>query len=366
MIPRMSAPAQRDLRARIIANPASGGARDQRVARRTAAGLLAELGWTIDWRETEGRGDATRLATEAADRGYDVVIAVGGDGTVHEVVHGLVGSRTALAVLPAGTANVLAAQLGLMGVPSTLHRANLPAVAEALARGAPRAVDLGWARPRGGRRRHFLLWAGVGLDAAVAREIETEARDLKRLLGPAAFGAVGLRRTALGGAGAEAVVRLDAQRVRDELLLAVVSNISLYAGAIQLAPEARLDDGLLNVALFRGQNILRALRSYFGGDVRTVVQHLSALLTGRVDDSRPITAPARRVRVVAREALPVHLDGEPFCETPVTIGVAPLALRLWVPPTAPDRLFSTELAAEPQDADVEATGPESAAVEAGR
>jgi YegS/Rv2252/BmrU family lipid kinase len=329
----------KDLRARIISNPASGGSRDQVSARRAAVGVLAEHGWTIDWRTTRKRGDATHLAREAADMGCDVVVVAGGDGTVHEAVNGLVGTDTALAVLPTGTANVLAAQLGLVGVPTSLHRANLPAVAEELAHGAARPVDLGWAQPRGGDARYFLLWAGVGLDAAVAREIETEARDLKRLLGPAAFGAVGLRRTALGEGGVEAIIRLDDQRIRDHLLLAVVSNISLYAGAIQLAPEARLDDGALNVALFRGQNILRALQSYFGGDVRSVMQHLSALLTGRADDSRPVTAPVRSVRVIARDALPVHLDGEPFCETPVTIGVRPLGLQLWVPPTAPDLLF---------------------------
>ncbi len=335
----MSSPPLRRPRARVIANPASGGSRDHAASVRAAVGVLAERGWTIEWHNTQAAGEAEALAAESAQRGDDVVVVAGGDGTIHEAMNGLVGSRTALAVLPAGTANVLAAQLGLVGVPTPLHRANLPAVAEELARGAPRPVDVGWALPRGGTIRHFLLWAGVGLDASIAREIETEARDLKRLLGPAAFGAVGLRQTARGDGGSEAIVRWDNHKVRDRLLLAVIANIPLYGGALRIAPEAQLDDGRLNVALFRGSNLLTAVQSYLGGDVRSVMQHITALLGGRAEDSRPITESAANVRIVSRRPLPVHLDGEPFCETPVSIGVLERALLLWVPPTAPAGLF---------------------------
>ena len=343
---RQMSSSEQTIRARVISNPVAGGAsssgRERREALRAACGRLLELGWTVSWRTTEYPGHARELALHAAHEGEHVVVAAGGDGTINEIVNGLIGTETALAVLPFGTANVLAAQLGLVGVPSTLYRPKLVKAAESLHAGRIALVDTGLARSDDGVERSFLLWAGIGLDAAVAHEVEGMNREFKRLLGPAAYGAIGLKQTALGGGGAAATIEIDGDRIENTLYLGVVANIPLYGGAVHLAPYAVLDDGMLDVALFCGENLLSAFQHFLGEDVRTAVQHLGAVLTGRTADERPVAQPAQVVRIEAEPNLPVHLDGEPFGTSPVTFTVQPGSLRLLVPPCAPESLLSAE------------------------
>lgn len=332
------------MRAHVVSNPASGGGggagRERRSALRAACGRLIELGWTVSWAHTEEAGHATEIARQAADEGVDIVVAAGGDGTVNEVANGLVGTETALAVLPTGTANVLAAQLGLVALPSTMHRPKLVEAADALHGGRIACVDMGRAVCESGRGRHFLLWAGIGLDAAVAEEVEGMHKELKRLLGPAAFGAIGLKLTALGLAGAKATIEIDGTSIEDTLYLGIVSNIALYGGALHIAPRALMDDGRLDVALFVGETPLAAVQRFLGHDVKSAMQQLGSVLTGRHGDERPWAQPARRVRISAEPVLPVHLDGEPFSTTPVAVTVEPAALKLVVPRRAPVALFS--------------------------
>ena len=312
----------------LIVNPVAGAGRDQVAALREAAGLLVQAGWRLEWRETVVQGHAEVLARDASREGADVVLVAGGDGTVNEVVNGLVGSRTALAVLPAGTGNVLAAQLGLIGIPTPLHRADLPAAAQALVLGVRRQVDLGFARVRDRPGRHFLLWAGVGLDAAVAHELEGDGRELKRWLGPAAFGAVGLRQV-VQTLGTPTLVRTSSGRRKVKMLLAVAANIPLYAGAVHLTQDGRIDDGRLDLVLFLGQGWLET------------AGHIGALVTGKENPEGPerITEATSGVSIVTRQPLPVHLDAEPFGTTPLVVSMDPGALCLLVPPGAPDALF---------------------------
>jgi YegS/Rv2252/BmrU family lipid kinase len=317
-------------RAWLVANPTAGGGR-RGEALRTALGVLVQAGWEVAWRPTEAPLHAESLAREASLAGMDLVVAAGGDGTVHEVANGLAGSRTALAVLPAGTGNVLAGQLGLVGVPTPLNRVDLPAAARSLVKGRIRPVDLGFARPHRGPGRYFLMWAGIGLDAEITEAMEGEARDLKRNLGPAAFGIVGAQRL-LAARGQSSLIRCDRAALRGDLLLGLVSNVRLYAGAVEVAPEARLDDGLLDLSLFFTDGPLTSLR------------HLGDVLTGnqRADATR-IDAQASRLRFISREPLAVHLDAEPFGTTPLTVEIRALALRLLVPEGAPEALFVAAL-----------------------
>lgn len=326
-------------RAWLLSNPGAGASRGRGLSTglRTAVGALAEAGWTVTWHATDDPGHARRLAAEAVVQGIDIVVVAGGDGTANVVVNALVGSRTALAVLPTGTANVLAAQLGLLALPSPLQRPDLPAAAARLAEGVIRTVDTGLVVSPERGARHFLLWAGIGLDAAVTYELEHDSRDLKRALGPVAFGAVGLRFAGRGGS--PAVVDCDGKRRRGRLVLGVVCNIPLYAGAIHLAPGARIDDGQLDAALLFGDSMLAAVQGFLGDDVRTAVHHLGTVLTGRPDDDVHTLA-VKRAWIVASPRLPVHVDGEPFGRTPVRLAVCPASLRLVVPSTAPAGLFA--------------------------
>jgi YegS/Rv2252/BmrU family lipid kinase len=312
----------------VLVNPQAGASRAP-AALDEALAVLAAAGWALAVQPTGTSREAEDRASAAAAAGSDVVLAAGGDGTVNAVANGLVGRAAALAVLPLGTANVLAAQLGLVGLPSPLHRPDVVAVAEALAAGRPRRIDCGLARPLFAPARHFVLWAGIGFDAAVAHEMEGSGRALKDRFGSLAYGAVGLR-SALAQRGTPARIRLDGERIQERLFLAVAANAPLYGGAVDLLPGARLDDGKLDVALF------------FGEHLGTAARHLAAVLLRRhgARGHRRRLAAAERLRVLAARPLPVHLDGEPFGTTPLRITVLPGALRLWVPPTAAETLFN--------------------------
>lgn len=310
----------------VVANPAAG--RPNRKSRAyTAVGALAEAGWTLSWRSTRGPGHAAELASRAAREGVDIVVVVGGDGTVNEVANGLAGSDCALALLPAGTGNVLAAQLGLLAVPTSLHVPDPVGAARRLAAGRIRSVDLGHARARGRGGRHFVLWAGVGLDAEIVRRVEGESRSWKRSMGPVAYAAIGVR-SLLEMTGTPVTLRHDAERARMSLLMAVVANVPLYGGAVQLAPAARIDDERLDLVLFPGKGPPDTLR------------HLAGLASPRpTATGSAASVQARTVSVVAEAPLPVHLDAEPFGQTPFFASVAPGALRLVVPEGAPIELF---------------------------
>src|SRR5437870_4667621 len=167
----MHDPIRPNTRALIVFNPIAGQAENFQQDIRAARDVWRAHGWTVDLRPTTGRGDGTRIAREAAAAGYDVVVAAGGDGTVNEVINGLVGTQTALAALPIGTVNVWVREIGMPLQPR--------AAAEALLNAQVRAIDLGRAGDR-----HFLLMAGVGFDAAVTAEVRA---DEKRRLGVFAY-----------------------------------------------------------------------------------------------------------------------------------------------------------------------------------
>src|SRR5581483_6137548 len=162
----MQTTANHSVRALVVFNPNAGQAESYEPDILAARDIWREHGWQVDLQPTRGPGDGTRIAREAAARGYDIVVAAGGDGTVNEVVNGLANTQTALAALPIGTVNVWVRELGLPLQPR--------AAAEALLGCQPRTIDLG----RAGER-YFLLMCGVGFDAAVTAEVR--AAEKRRL-----------------------------------------------------------------------------------------------------------------------------------------------------------------------------------------
>ncbi len=305
------------MRAKLILNPAAGAAHNQGAVA-DALAVFAAAGWHVDTAATTGTGDATRRAAEAVAEARDLVIAAGGDGTVNEALQPLVGSATALAVLPIGTANLLARDMHLPLKPVE--------AAQALVEGSARRVDVGLA----GGERYFLLFAGIGFDAAVIHAVDA---DLKRRLGPLSFVAAAST-VAPGYQGARATIIMDGQRRRRHILMAVLANTRLFA-LVPLAPEAAATDGKLDVWIFHGSGLW------------TKLAHLAAFLTRRhagapnVDQAR-----ARRVVIRTRRPLPVELDGEPWGHTPMTFQVVPSAVQIWTPTAAPGDLFGAAEQAE--------------------
>jgi len=306
------------MKAMVVLNP-SAGQRDRRHELREAMAYLGDHGWQLILKKTQGPGEATMYARQAVAEGYDIVIAAGGDGTVSEVANGLARSNVALGMFPIGTTNVWALQ---MGIPPfwPLRQHSLLEAAKVLAEGHIRCVDLGQVNGR-----YFLLWAGIGLDAQITKEVEPET---KRHLGALAFVIAGIV-VAREFAGTRVRVTIDGHEVKRRAILIVASNAQLYAGIMRLAAQARLDDGLLDVLIFKGQGFPAILR------------HIFSVLTNRhLRDPEVDYYQARRVQISAAKPLAVHADDEPFTTTPVEISVVPQALRIVVPQVLPPGLFS--------------------------
>ncbi len=305
-------------RARIIVNPFSGGAHGILGLRevRDAAEWLNAHGLPTELCETMRPGHAFELADQAVNAGMELVVAAGGDGTLNEIIQALAGHDTALGVLPLGTVNVWARE---MGIPLNMAQAR-----DVLVRGVRRRVDLG----RAGSR-YFLLMAGIGFDAEVARRVERG--PLKRLglkfldyLATAGILSVTQQSTRIW-------MRCDGKRRSVSALMVLIGNTRLYGGALTFAKQAVADDGLLDVVVVSGGGLLYRL----GVLVRALLRRAS--LGPRVRYSR-----CRTVRLESHTPLPVQVDGEVIGTLPMTFTVIPSALTVVVPAAAPSELFGAK------------------------
>lgn len=298
------------MRAMVVFNPSAGHARQQQDDLATAARVWLNHGWKVELQPTCAPGDGIRIARSAAADRYDLVIAAGGDGTINEVVNGLVGSATALAPLPLGTMNVWARELGLPLQPR--------AAAEALLTWQTRIIDLG----RAGER-YFLLMAGIGLDAAITAEVRP---DEKRRLGALAYVLRGLA-LAVRVRGTRTRLLIDGKRSGGRVLMVVIGNSQLYGGLVKITHRASIDDGLLDVCVIKGNG--------FGSAVRHVFSIIRRSYNG---DPEIEYYRARSVTVKPRVALPVQVDGDSIGQTPMTFAIAPGALHALMPQNLPDDL----------------------------
>ena len=275
----------------------------------TAPAWLRLHGWRVDERLTEHAGHARELAAEAALAGYTAVLAVGGDGTVNEVVNGLAGSETLMAVLPAGTANVWAREVRLPRHPATAARL--------LDHGSIHRIDLGSVN---GHR--FLLMASLGVDSIVVNAISPWA---KRNFGKWAYVTQGLRE-AVRYPPVAARITADGVEMQTDMLMLVVGNTRSYGGAVRITNRAVADDGVLDTVVYGGRGAGR------------MAGYLARTFAGRHGDAPG--AAYRRVRTLSVETarpLPIQADGDVVSETPAEIRITPGNLRVLVPPglTAP-------------------------------
>ena len=307
------------MKAMIVFNPKAGQLRLNRQMDEVVQ-FLGKYGWKIDLRRTEKAGDATTFAKEAVDKNYDMVIAAGGDGTNNEVINGgLVGSEVTFGTLPVGTTNVFALEVGIP-VNNPLHLRPILDSARVLVEGHVQRIDVGKAA-----NRYFLLMGGIGWDAEVGTYVQ---RDAKRWLGPLAYLPAGIL-AAQNFAGSRIWVDIDGEQFRDRAVLITVNNTRLYGGVVQMAPKASLDDGLLDVCIFRGQNVTQAFFRYF----------LGVLSRRHIYDPHVRYHQARYVAVRSARPLPVHVDDEPLGSTPVEFTVEPRSLRVMLPRNLPSQLL---------------------------
>ncbi len=290
----------------VIHNPISGGRRGDGLDR--AVGALRAGGATVEVVRTEAPGHAEALAAEA-DGGLDAVVAAGGDGTAHEVANGLLArpSPLPLGVLPLGTANCLARELGLARPPAQAASRLLHAPVRTL---HPGAVEIG------GRTRHFLAMLGTGFDARVVARLDGR---LKRRIGATAYVVDSLR---LWARGPVTPVAVSLDGMPAEAGQAVIMNGRYYGGWMRFAPTSTVFRPQLYACLFTATDRPRVLRYC----AWSAANRLLRLPDYQVVPARTITvSPTQEA-----EAEPVQADGEPIGHLPVTIRAATRSLPVLV------------------------------------
>lgn len=277
-------------------------------ALRNAIAQQRAAGHRINVRVTREKGDARRFAAEAGEA--DLLIAAGGDGTLNEVVHGLMdlskAARPVLGVVPLGTANDFAVGCGIPPDPEK-------ALALCL-KGQVLPIDIGKAN-----EHWFLNVASVGFGAEVTA---TTPPELKRLLGPAAYTVMGAI-LAMNVHHYHGRLTLSGREIIGSGPIAIVGNGRQTGGGLQVAPRARIDDGLLDVLVVRQIPAMALL---------TAARELQELSPDGEYISYWQTPWAE---LYPEESIPVNLDGEPVRFSSVRYEAVPRAIRLIVPPNCP-------------------------------
>jgi diacylglycerol kinase family enzyme len=259
---------------------------------------------------TAAPGHATQLAGQAVAAGADLIIAMGGDGTVNEVLNGMVNSTVPMAVIPAGTANVFCCETGIPG--------NAEKAARLLPEWVEARIALGRLQPRQETPRYFLSMAGAGLDAMIVHRVDPA---IKRRMGKLAYWSVGLR------AFGERLLILQARAEGRELLtgFALTSRVRNYGGDLAIATKASLFADQFELVTFNGRSTI-PYGLYLAGAVvacATRLPGVNSVLTRRVE-----LAPLNG------ETVYVQVDGEPAGELPAIVEIAPAALTVLVPRAA--------------------------------
>lgn len=301
------------MNALAIINPTAGGGRSLNVWSAVRPRFL-EAGWTVTDATAERRGHETELAAGAARDGYDVVLAVGGDGTAHWAANGLlrhgggVPSPTpSLAVVPAGTGGDFA---GAMGLPKDPQ-----AAVAALLRGKVRRIDVGLVNGR-----YFLTIGTVGFGGEVARQVNEWP---KRLPGPVMYIAAILKML-VTYSPVEVEVVLDGRARRQRLFMVGVGNTYRAAGGMKLCPGATPDDQIFEVVLIGNVTKLEVLGL------------LPKTFPGRhIFHPKVEVANASTITVNSSTPLAVQADGELIGTVPATFTVLPQALEVLAPTGGP-------------------------------
>ncbi|MEO7934226.1 MAG: diacylglycerol kinase family protein [Chthoniobacterales bacterium] len=281
----------------IIMNPAAKGEKAARFVER-----IGQLAAGAEIRLTTAVGDAEKIAREAAQSGYKTVVAAGGDGTINEVVNGIGESRVNLGILPVGTMNVLAAELGL-------PVKDLAACWSVITDGHVQRIDLAKANDR-----YFVQLAGVGLDAQVVRETDLQFR---KHFGPLSY-VVSLAQIAARIPPKLEIHTPDGATRNGCFVL--IGNGRYYGGPFHVFSDAAIDDGLLDVLIFHDLGYL------------DIVRYTQSLLFGglsKLSDVDYFQTPS--LRVTSEEEVPVELDGEVDFDVPVEFSIAKTKLGVCAP-----------------------------------
>ena len=281
----------------VILNPAARGSRANRLRARVES---ITRGATLC--ATTRRGEAEMLACHAAAEGISRIVAAGGDGTINEIVNGIAGKNVTLGLLPLGTMNVFATELGL---PAN----NLPRCWEIIQENRTRSVDLPSANDK-----HFVQLAGVGLDAQAVKET---SRAFKKNFGPLSY----LISAAQIASRPPPRLRIESENaVTEEGSFVMVGNGRLYGGRLPFFKQAVIDDGLLDVVVFKRLNYVEIIR---------YLQNV--IFTPQISSPEVEYFQTTRLRVTSEDKVPVEVDGELIGNCPVEFQIRSGGLRVLAP-----------------------------------
>ncbi|MEK6221109.1 MAG: YegS/Rv2252/BmrU family lipid kinase [Chloroflexota bacterium] len=307
----------------LVYNPVSGRTSSLAIVQFAAEEFRAH-GWKINLIPSVSAEHISQLARSAVQAGRDALIIAGGDGSVMRAATGLANSETALAVLPTGTANVWAKEIGLPGIKRG-NQKTIQQVISKITNGRVQAVDIGQCNGQ-----PFLLWAGIGLDGIIVRELEGRRRTPRRFAELRYM--ANILRNALFWQGVPLSLQVDNKIYAGTYVIALVSNIRAYAGGyVEFSPHACLDDGKMDLWLFEGNSRQASLKYavgvFFGLHKKSKhVQHI----------------PFKELTLEAIAPLAAQIDGEPLTMVnPVHITVLSKRLNVLVPQNTAPSLFQS-------------------------
>jgi diacylglycerol kinase (ATP) len=304
--------------ASIIFNPVSGGGKSSRLKHlEEARRILSASGIDADLRPTSAPGQAGEIAARAISEGTQLIIACGGDGTLNEIVNGMPSSKVPIALLPAGTANILAKELRIPW--------NIPRAAALIPRGIPTRIALGaisrdnsssQQNATNENRRYFLVVAGAGADGALVHALDPSVKQRAGVLAYWMEGAKQLLRYKFPQ------FRVTTAEKEIVATLVIIGRTKHYGGPFRITRGADLFANEFELAIFSSRNAMRYL------------MYLPACWMGRLHrlkDVHFVKTNSLRCEGLAADPIYAQVDGEPSELLPVTFSIVPDALTLVVP-----------------------------------
>lgn len=310
--------------AKLIANPGAGKGTDMSQNLDLAVRTLEKLGIQADVALAKPKEEATQIAEKAVDKGYKLVVAMGGDGTIEATMRGLVGTKTRLGLLPFGTENNIAHSLG---IPEKVE-----AACELIATGDSRKVDIGQVKVKGGPKTYFWELTVVGLVAALFPPAKKILKGELSKLKDAAETLI--QHTD----NSKVFLHLDEDsRVEVETMLVVVSNTPLFGKNFLVAPNASMQDGLLDVSIYPSFTKTELL-AYFA----------AIMNDGYTDNEKVQHYRVRKLELKSKPPMAVNADSMDLGQGTLKIKCLPRALRVMAPepadsPTAVEKEPATEV-----------------------
>ncbi len=312
--------------AKLIFNPGSGGHRDATARLERIVRCLDEHGIDVDVALARPSEAAEPIAKQAVREGFKLVIVAGGDGTIEGAARGVIGSKTWLGIIPSGTSNNNAKSLGL---PEEIE-----AACALIAEGPKRKIDVGQLKRKGKKRKYYFLEASwLGLTAVLYPKAKRMHKGDLRHLGDA------ISRLLTYHPHRVFMTLDDDSRLRVDTLLVTVANEPLFGASFLVAPNASLEDGLLDIAVYPGFSKAQ------------ILAHLAHIQNAGVSYNLEVQRyRARKVRIVSKNGVRAIADSQEAGMGDFVIRVVPGALRVIAPPAA-------GLAQEPPPAEEQLPAP---------